>query len=437
MRRVLLLLLLTGAGFVAQAQTIPALNPDEDRIARCVASVRNDPAQSRTIALELLQRPQLTARVEARALACLAHSRQLLGDREGVAEALTRVQALIDGDALTGTERLQAIVSTFSLLQYLGRGAEALERMTEAQALAEAQGDRGAQMVSLLGIGHVHAMELGDLERALEYFSQVRELAPPQSRLQIDGAYAHAYTLMGLGRHDEARPGLERLLIDAARAGQHGTVLRVRSHLAEIARVQGDLDGARAAFETLYREQQTLGDPAGEAITRLRLARVHLANGALGLAHEHAGQALAMMEHGAFDLEIMEALALLASIHEAAGEPAAALPLLRREREMATARIQRQNLAQLAVLQENLEDVSLAHRDARQQAELAQAQRRRDMAWAALAMVLVLGGAIGVHQWRSNRRLRELGATDPLTGLLNRREMLRRRRAVTIGWRCS
>lgn len=426
MRRLLLALSLLGLHTTVHAQTIPSLNPDEAQLARCVQTVRNDPAQSQSIALKLLERPTLAPRVEARAQGCLAHAQQMLGDRDGVAETLGRVLAIADSGRLTDTERLQTLVATFSLLQYLGRGSEAFERMNEAHALAEQLGDRGMQMVALLGLGHVHAVELGNSERALEYFQQVRTLAPADSRVQLDGAYAHAYTLMVLGRHAQARPELDQLLAQANRMDERGMALRIRSHLAEVQRIDGDLEGAGAALEALQREQHSLGDPAGEAITRLRLARVHLQNGALAPARADAEYALSLMEKGGFDAEIMEALTLLATIHETAGEPAAAIPLLRREREMATARLQRQNLARMAVLQENLEDVTRAHRSERQRTEVALANRRRDVAWVAVAAVILLAGGIGLYQHKTQRRLRHLSATDPLTGLLNRREMLRR-----------
>ncbi|MDR7193588.1 tetratricopeptide repeat-containing diguanylate cyclase [Luteimonas terrae] len=430
MDRALLLFCLLGIGSLVQAQTIPSINPDEARLARCFEMLRSNPKQSVEIALEMLDRPALSPRVETRAQACLAFSRQLLGDHAGTAEAVDRVLAIADSGNLDETERLQAIVSISPLLQFLGRVTEALERLTEAQTLAIQLDDRSSQTIALFGIGNVHAIELGNNERALEYFQQVRDLAPPGTRLQLDGAYAHAYTLMLMGRHQQARPELERLLSDANRQAHGITVLRVRSHLAEVQRLDGDIAGASAVFETLHAEQHAVGDSAGEAITRLRLARVHLQTGELDRARTHAEAALLLMESGRFEMETMEALLLLAEVHEAAGAPAAALPLLRREREMAAARTQRQNMAQLAVLQDSIDDITSAHRSERQRIELGQANRRRDLALVALAMVILLVGVVGVHQRRTHTRLRHLSATDPLTGLLNRREMLRRLAAL-------
>lgn len=409
-----------------QAQTIASMNPDEDQLARCFETVRNDPRKSRSLALEILDRPALAPRVETRALACLAHAHQMLGDRDEVTSAVEQVLAIADSGRLTDGERLQALVSTFSVLQYLGRGPEAFERMNDAHALAEQLGDRGMQMVALLGLGHVHAVDLGNSQRALEYFAQVRDLAPAQSRVQLDGAYAYAYTLVVMGRHSEARPHLERLLVQVNQMGERGMALRVRSHLAETRRAAGDLQGAIAALEGLLQEQAALGDPAGEATTRLRLAHAYLQTGALDIALAHSEQALSFMEAGGFETEVMEALELLATVHEAAGDPAAALPLLRRSRDMAIARMQRQNLASMAVLQGSLDDVTLAHRSELQRSELIEANRRRDLAWAALGVVLLLGAGAGLYQYQEHRRLRHLSATDPLTGLLNRRELLRR-----------
>lgn len=428
MERVLLLFCLLVLGPLVHAQTIPSVNPDEAELARCIELLRANPVESEAMALKILDRPALNTRVELRALSCLAFARQVQGNRAGVAEAADRVLTIADSGQLDDAERMRALVGISSLLQFVGRVSESLERLNQAQALAEQLDDRGAQAIALLTIGNIQSMELGNVEGALAYFQQVRDLVPAGNRIQLDGTYSLAYALILLERFDEARPLLEQVLTEATRSGDRTLVLRVRSHLAEIQRVGGDLEGASAAFEALYREQHAIGDPAGEAVTRLRLARVRLQTGALDDARAHAGDAL--LKSGGFEMETMEALQLLAAIHEASGDPAAALPLLRREREMAAARTQRQNLARMAVLQSSLEDATRARRGEQQRTELAQANRRRDLAWAAVAALILLGAVVGLYQHRTHKRLRHLSATDPLTGLLNRREMLRRLAAL-------
>lgn len=430
MGRALLLCCLLALGQMVHAQTVPSVNPDEAELARCVDVLRSNPAEGQAIALKMLGRTGLNTRVELRALSCLAFARQVLGNPSGVAEAVDRSLAIADSGQLDDAERLRTIVNIANLLQYLGRTGDALERLNQALTLAEQLGDRGAQTIALMGLGHIQIMELGNGERAVQYFQQVSELAAPGTRLQLDGIYAHAYTLMLLGQYEEARPLLGQVLTEVTRIGDRTVMLRVRSHLAEIERVGGDLEGAGVAFEALLPEQRASGDPAGEAITRLRLARVRLQTGALDDARTYASDALSHLKTGGFEMETMEALVLLAAIHEAAGDPAAALPLLRQERDMAAARTQRQSMAQLAVLQDKLEETNRAHRNEQQRTEVAQANRRRDLALVALAMVILLVAVVGLHQRRTHKRLRHLSATDPLTGLLNRREMLRRLSAL-------
>ncbi|MFC4726960.1 diguanylate cyclase [Coralloluteibacterium thermophilus] len=410
---------------VAHAQTIPALTPEEAELGRCFNGLRADPAGSEGIARRLLAREGLSPRVEIRATICLALAQQVQGKRDGVAEAVDAAEAILASDRLPEDERTPALLSVGPLLQYIGRSEASLARMNEAHDLAVRRDDVRGQIGALLAIGHLHAMELGDLERALSYFRRVLDRTHPQTREHVDARYAHAYTLLRVERHDEARPELERLLSQASLHPDRGLVPRVRSHLAEIQRVQGDVDGARAVFEEVAAEQQRLADAAGEGVTRLRLARLHLDAGALAPAREQAERALALVDGGGFETELMDALVLLSTIHEAAGDPAAALPLLRRERELAAARMARRNQGPLATLDARAEAAAARPGEAGR-ATPAGAAPPRGMVWAALIAAILLGAGLAAYQRRVNRRLLRLSTIDPLTGLPNRREMLRR-----------
>lgn len=104
-----------------------------------------------------------------------------------------------------------------------------------------------------------------DAER---WYRRALDLGTADRELRTETLVAHARTLVHLGRLDDARQSLEdaALTVDPdSKAG--GEVL---TWLAVVARLQGDLEAARAGFDQAQHRQRAAGDRLGQAIT-LRL----------------------------------------------------------------------------------------------------------------------------------------------------------------------
>ncbi len=104
-----------------------------------------------------------------------------------------------------------------------------------------------------------------DAER---WYRRALDLGTADRELRTETLVAHARTLVHLGRLDDARQSLEdaALTVDPdSKAG--GEVL---TWLAVVARLQGDLEAARAGFDQAQQRQRAAGDRLGQAIT-LRL----------------------------------------------------------------------------------------------------------------------------------------------------------------------
>jgi len=429
-RRTLALAALLACAADAHAQTAPVADPYAPRVQQCMMAATAQPHQALQLAGELLAAEGLPGVARVGALGCRAMALHMSGQGAAALETVDRLLAASQEPGIPVPLRMNAQLQGASvLLASAGTQARALALMEDVLDESRRRGEPATTLNALMSIGGAHASILDDPAGALPYFEQAIELSrrlPRAPHMQEAGLhYNHAYALLRLGRHAEARQGFERALeIARAQPGQQAFADRVASHLGEIERATGDRGKARTLLESALAAQERSGDAHGQTVTRHRLAQLALDEGQLDLAAERAAQTLALAERGRFVIEIRDALELLATVHAARGEPAEAARYTQRIRAMERERDRAAGLEKLARMQAQVERETAPGNATAQ--DLGQARLLRNAALAALALVLAVGGVLLWRMRRRQRHLRELGSTDPLTGLPNRREADRR-----------
>jgi tetratricopeptide (TPR) repeat protein len=155
-----------------------------------------------------------------------------------------------------------------------------------------------------------------------------------------------------LGAYTEAVPLLRAVVVDAAHMGLDTVVATARHNLGWALGEEGALEEARAVEEQAAAAFMAFGDRRLEGAARAYLGRILLRAGELDAAEAEARRALDLLEALAAQ---MEALALLADVLRARGQPAEAL---------ATAREAMAALASLGKVDEGEELCRLAHAEA-------------------------------------------------------------------------
>ena len=416
----LLLALAAVAPAHAQADT-----PVMEQITRCHALMHGSPRDALALANELLATPALPAVAEIGAVSCRGFAQQLLGQGDGSLKAAARLQVLLETPGLPVVERNRALQMASTLLQRNGQtqaGLQLLETMLE-RGIAE--GDVSSQISALSGIALIRGEQMDDPEGALHYQQQAialsNHLRRPPLPQDVMLHYNHGYTLLLLKRYDEAGKAFDRAEAIANRVSDQDVMLhRIRSHRAEVLHARDQLDAAKAAFLAILPWQER-NDPLGQVVTLQRLARIVLEQGQPQQARQYGEQALAVAEPGKFPEATRDSLELLAEISVALGDTTQARSYLRRVRQLDQARMKGDNLNRLARLQAKAEQALDPLRiNATQEAN--RDRLLRNAALAAVALLLFGGGALYLRTRRQHRRLRQLGATYPLTGLPNRHE---------------
>jgi len=395
------------------------------QVMHCHALMHDAPGDALALAEEMLAVPTLPPAVEIGAVGCRGFSLQLLGRGDGSLAAAARLQVLMETPGLPAAERNRALQMASTLLQRNGQTEEGLQLLERALEYALAERDVGSQIGALSGIALIHGEQLDDPEGALQYQQRAITLSDHLRRSPLPQDvmlhYNHGYTLLRLGRHDEAGKAFDRAEAIARRLSSQDLMLhRIRGHRAEVRRANGQLEAARAEFLAILPWQQQ-NDPLGEVVTLQRLARIALDQQQPEQARDLAEHALAVAEPGKFPEATRDSLDLLAETSVALGDTARARDYLRQARQLDHARLKGDSLGLLARLQAKAEQ-ALDPVSTNATQEASRDRLLRNVALAAVAVLLLGGIVLYLHTRRQQRRLRRLGTTDALTGLLNQRE---------------
>lgn len=396
-----------------------------EQVMRCHTTVHGAPREALATAEKLLAMPALPPVVEIGAVGCRGFAQQLLGQGEGSLESAARLQVLLKTPGLPPLERNRALQMAATLLQRNGQTQEGLQLLDAMLERGIADGDVGAQITALTGIALIRAEQMDDPEGALHYQQQAIALSdhlrrPPLPQ-DVMLHYNYGYTLLRLKRYDEAERAFARTESIANRLSNQDVMLhRIRGHRAEVLHSTGRLEAAKAQFLALLPWQQQ-NDPLGQVVTLQRLARIALEQDQPEDARHLGEQALALAEAGKFPESVRDSLDLLAETSVALGDAAQARGYLRQARQIDQARMKGDNLARLARMQARAEQALDPIRINATQ-EASRDRLLRNAALAAAAILLLGGGGLYLRMRRQQRRLRQLGTTDAVTGLPNRRE---------------
>ncbi|WP_194269581.1 GGDEF domain-containing protein [Stenotrophomonas sp. MYb238] len=396
-----------------------------EQVVRCHTTVHGAPREALATAEKLLAMPALPPVVEIGAVGCRGFAQQLLGQGEGSLESAARLQALLKTPGLPPLERNRALQMAATLLQRNGQTQEGLQLLDSMLERGIADGDVSAQITALTGIALIRAEQMDDPEGALHYQQQAIALSdhlrrPPLPQ-DVMLHYNYGYTLLRLKRYDEAERAFARTESIANRLSNQDVMLhRIRGHRAEVLHSTGRLEAAKAQFLALLPWQQQ-NDPLGQVVTLQRLARIALEQDQPEDARHLGEQALALAEAGKFPESVRDSLDLLAETSMALGDAAQARGYLRQARQIDQARMKGDNLDRLARLQARAEQALDPIRINATQ-EASRDRLLRNAALAAAAILLLGGGGLYLRMRRQQRRLRQLGTTDAVTGLPNRRE---------------
>lgn len=405
--------------------------PDESHEAiamRCFGLQSSDPAAAVALAESTLSRGGVPVEPEIKLLVCLARASALAGEAERVDAAVARIDRLLAHNTLPPEFLLRALSNAGAALHTVGRIHEALDFYARAFEVATEDESSIAQVTTLINVGEIHGAELGAYEEAEAYFARAEAIERGAGLGDPLLAYNRGINFLRLGRETDALAAFTDAEPKANKPTHAMVLRRIRAELIALRGSDADLADTRAALQAAAAEQRAQDDPAGAALTLIRLSDLERKKGQPEAALEHALAAKAAVAGGVFHIEHRDALQAEVAARVALQQWPQAFAGSEALRRLDNDRLLGQQLAGLASLQARLQDARSAESLAILQQErereahgLQQARRLRNGAIAAFCVLALLGGAFLVYQRRVNRKLERLSTIDSLTGLLNRR----------------
>jgi two-component system, sensor histidine kinase ChiS len=313
-------------------------------------------------------------------------------------EALAAARAVEDRSAIAVSENDVGVV-----YRHLGDYPAALGHLQASLAAKEALGE-GSLAFTLGNIGSLYRV-LGDYARARGFLE--RALAEQEASGVGGAALAHSVEEMALLDESEGNLEAARAGLDLAWQGyQEGGAVREQLRLA-LRRAELEARHRPAEAQLWIERARALGKELGrERLLAAELIAARLADGREALRQARATLESALRESGESEPPVAaEAHAELARIHEALGQPEAALEhlreYLRRDRALAEARHSQRLDAlrvRLDLAQAESERDRLLRQTAQQDAELG--RRRAQTQALAAGSLLVLAGLVLFFQRR-------------------------------------
>ena len=439
------LLTLTDAEAVARVDELGALLPANDirralryRGLRCDWTYGDDPNGQLAYALEGLSMARASGDLAAQAgfHYCRAAAIETLGAASD--EIMAAWNAGIDAARRSGDKRLLAdgLGARGSTHSLLDDQARAIPDLLAAIRLYRQSGYPLDAEWLLLDIG-ISYRRMGEFGKAREYLEQSEAFAVGQGdwSMLIGSLMQQAYLDEDDGRVAQAIAKYRRALQLAEEQASAYDVASVRLAMAWPAIMQGDFDAALQHVAQAEAGFAELEDRANRDLVELRRAQAHAGQGRHALALLHYARAAALMERNGNQRYLAMLYRSRARSHRALGEAGDAYADLQRYIDLQQQITTAERSQQARLLREqfdrdrrDLENSRLANETALRERQVAALLEARRWQWTAMALggllVLLLVGLV-VRQLARMRRLRELAATDPLTGVANRRSIHR------------
>jgi diguanylate cyclase (GGDEF)-like protein len=355
--------------------------------------------------------------------ACRAISNAVMGNADAARAGVKAVEALLASQPMPPGFELRALSNAGATLQLAGDITGALEAFERGLRAAEREEAWEAQVTTLNNIAMIHGDELTAYEEAEELFRRAAEINDAHGPRKPVLSYNRGLNMLRMGRRDEAPAQMEQALAAASATGDAVTATRAEAELAALA----GGPGARARLERLLERQRAGGDVSGAARSAVLQAQLALDGGDAKRALADVERALGLLPDGAFPSERRDALELGIATHVSQGNWREAYLSSTRMHDQQWRRLRDIQLGSMARVQATLVDEH--NRDelvlARQQGALSTLQashqrRQRNLAFAALGLLVAIALGFFVYQRRITRRLRNLSTRDSLTRLLNR-----------------
>jgi diguanylate cyclase (GGDEF)-like protein len=385
-----------------------------------------------TALLPKAQRPGLRAGV----LDCRGTIMETAGDNataRGLYEEAVSVASVAQDDEMLAA----ALFSRGYLLGLQGQYAAGLTDLKRAQALYDQLNLAHHSLTALNGIAIMYN-RMGDYAQARDMYSRAL-IAQRGANLRRE----QAVTLHNLGRAHEnlqewskAKAAFsESVVISRELSYPRGEAYALRG-LAAVANAQND---PQSALETLERaallQRET---PDARLSAQIQLARgiaLHklrrLSDSAVALE-----EALNVFEAAQSSHELRETYATRAALYADLGNWREAYVNLSKSKQASEQLLQNQLDQRFATLKvefdtaaKEQENQLLTRENAANQKALEHERRARSLQRAVIVLTGILAlmlATLAIHQWRTTRRMRSLALTDELTGVPNRRAVLKR-----------
>ena len=402
------------------AQAAYTLHADAQR---CYQLRHSDPEAAADLAAQRLAAGGLAPPDQLVFEACRAISRAIMGDRDAARAGVDAVEALLASHPMPAGFELRALSNAGATLQLAGDVSGALDAYERALRAAEREDAWEAQVTTLVNIALLHGEELAAYPEAEDLFARAAAIDDARGGRRASVPYNRGLNYLRMGRPGDAQAQFERALAAARDSGEGVVAERAQAELLALAAEPG----ARVMLERLLERQRKGGDVSGAVRSILLQARLALDAGDAGRALADAERALALLPDAAFQTERGDALELKISALAAQGRWREAYQAGAEAHGEQLRRLRAHQLDSMARLQATLVNErnreELAH--ARQQGEVSalaasHERRQRNLAFAALTLLVLLAIGFFAYQRRITRRLRLLSTRDSLTKLLNR-----------------
>jgi diguanylate cyclase (GGDEF)-like protein len=453
------------------------VHPAQALIDRASMAVRTDPEASRRDAeaalVALSKQPNVDLEIRARLTLCDYLSER---DRAGAEEQIARASALLPRAQRAGL-RAGVLDCRGTVFETAGDNVTARELYEEAVTVASAAKDdemlAGALFSRgyLLGLQGQYASGLADLKHAQTLYEQID--LPHHSLTALNGI-AILYNRMG--DYVQARDMYSRALIAQRTAGlrreQVVTLHNLgRAHenlqewrqakaafsesaatsrelhylrgeayalrgVAAVANAEGDPQSALATLDRAVLLQRET--PDARLFAQIQLARGIALHKLRRLSDSAAAldDALKVFEAAQSLHELRQTYVTRAALYADLGDWRAAYLNLAKSKETSERLLQNQLDQRFATLKvefdtaaKEQENALLTRENVANQKALEQERRARALQGVVILLTVILAAmlaTLAIHQWRTTRRMRSLAMTDELTGVPNRRSVLKR-----------
>ncbi|WP_334179416.1 diguanylate cyclase [Pseudoxanthomonas sp.] len=436
------LALLLGLPSSRAQGTQPVAQDRASQVTRCLQLRRDAPPVAVALAESLLREPDLTVEDEVKIFSCLGIAAGLAGDRTRAVDAGAQMERLVhQHPALAVPFRARAYSQAGSVFHGAGQIHRAEAAYLRAQHLAaQLPADEAAlfQATTLSNLGLIHADYLDSPEVADGYHRKALGAARSVGLEDPLILYNHALNLVRLGRTEEALAVIDEGEAMASRKQAQAVAERLRAERAGIWVAQGRLAQARPVLEAAIQMQETRADKPGLAGSLAKLSVLQRMSGDTAGALATARRAWTNVDGTPQPQKQREVLRAWIAAHAALGQADDAMAVGARLHALEMQTLKEQRLELLADLQARSESAA-AQRELETMRHQAQIRVLNDekstqlrRSGIALLVLLVLAGVgFGLLQRRKNRQLHKVSATDPLTGLRNRRAATEAMKAIS------